>query len=215
MAYPTETDLNAAPPVPVSAPETAPVAEIDRQTLEEMGRKLAKTFKEYADDRQQAEQQWLKNLRQYLGIYDPEIERQLAPNRSRAYPRLTRIKSISVTSRIMNLMFPGNEKNWELKASPSADMSPDEIMEALVAAGRKVSEAGVDMAADPAFVNRAIQDLAEERAKETATLIDDQLQELGGDQTLDYIALNRKVVMSGVLYGLGVLRGPFVRAEPD
>ena len=42
-------------------------------------------------------------------------------------------------------------------------------------------------------------------------MIDDQLQELGGDQTIDYVALNRKVAASGILYGLGVLQGPFVR----
>ncbi len=41
--------------------------------------------------------------------------------------------------------------------------------------------------------------------------VDDQLQELGGDQTYDYVALNREVVQSGILYGLGLLAGPYVR----
>ena len=68
-------------------------------------------FTRYESDRRLAEQRWLRNLRQYMGVYDPEIERQLQPNRSKAYPRITRVKCISVLSRLMNLMFPGNERN--------------------------------------------------------------------------------------------------------
>jgi hypothetical protein len=34
-------------------------------------------------------------------------------------------------------------------------------------------------------------------------LIEDQLMEIGGDQTLDYISLVRQVVFSGIRYGLG------------
>lgn len=211
MAYATDT---ATPVVTIEPDADTPVRQINSAEMRDLGQRLSKTFKEFAQDRQVAEQQWLKNLRQYLGIYDPEIERLLAVGRSRAYPRITRVKCISVVSRLMNLMFPGNEKNWELGASPSADMSPEDVMEAIKQAAERMQEAGVeDMPADEKFINQAVQHLAEDRARELETLIDDQLQEIGGDQTCDYIALNRRVVMSGVLYGLGVLRGPFVREE--
>jgi hypothetical protein len=87
-------------------------------------------FTRYESDRRLAEQRWLRNLRQYMGIYDPEIERQLMPSRSRAYPRITRVKCISVLSRLMNLMFPGTERNWELTPSPEPDLPQDVIAEA-------------------------------------------------------------------------------------
>jgi hypothetical protein len=63
------------------------------------------------------------------------------------------------------------------------------------------------------LVQNAVNALAQERAVALRNLIDDQLQEIGGDQTLDYIALNRKVVQSGVMYGIGVLKGPMVRVQ--
>jgi hypothetical protein len=63
------------------------------------------------------------------------------------------------------------------------------------------------------MLDAAIQRLAEKRARGLSKLIDDQLQEIGGDQTLDVIQLDRKVVQSGIQYGLGVLEGPYVRTE--
>ena len=203
----------APPPVAVEPAETAPVRVISPEGLKALGQNLDSLFNQYRSDRRIAELKWLRNLRQYLGIYDPEIEKQLSPNRSQAYPKITRIKCVSVVARLMNLMFPGNEKNWELKASPSAEMSPDDVMAAVEAAMQRHMAAGVQPQITDEMVQDAVQRLANERAKKLSALIDDQLQELGGDQTLDYIALNRQVVRSGVLYGLGVLRGPFVRAE--
>ena len=46
---------------------------------------------------------------------------------------------------------------------------------------------------------------------QVTALSKDQLAELGGGQTCDWIALNRKVVDSGIKYGIGVLEGPYVR----
>lgn len=198
--------------VPVEGPEESrPVKTINPQVLQGLGMEFAKLFKQYASDRKLTEQRWLRNLRQYLGIYDPEIERDLAPSQSRAYPRITRVKCISMLSRIMNLMFQGNERNWALQASPSADMDPADVQAAVEALIKKRSEAGLQTEASQEIIDAAIQDLAEQRAVMLSRLIDDQLQELGGDQTADYVTLNRQVCMSGIRYGLGLLRGPFVR----
>src|SRR5579863_1243345 len=103
--------------------EDSPVKEIDSEGLRNLGLKLSQLWQQYRSDRRIAELRWLRNERQYLGIYDPEVDKELQPNRSRAYPRITRVKCISVLSRLMSLMFPGDEQNWELKASPNAAMS--------------------------------------------------------------------------------------------
>lgn len=200
------------PDVEVGAPEIAPVPVIRADELRQLGQNLDKLFMQYVSDRRIAELKWLRNLRQYLGIYDPEIEKEMSVNRSKAYPRVTRVKCISVLSRIMNLMFPGNERNWELRASPSPDMSPEDVQEAIQKLLVKQQEAGLPPQLDDDMVEHAVQNLANERAEDLSDLIDDQLQELGGDQTLDYVSLARKVAQSGILYGLGVLKGPFVRA---
>lgn len=202
------------PQAVVVEPEPAPVRRIDKDQMKLLGGALSKTFERYARERNQAELKWLRNLRQYLGIYDPELEQQLGKGRSRAYPRLTRVKCISVVSRIMNLMFPGVEKNWSLEASPNADMSMEDVHEAVTRAQQKLTVDGQQPPEmDDAMVQAAVNELAMDRAKHLEVWIDDQLQEIGGDQTLDYVSLNRAVLKSGVLFGVGLLHGPFVRSE--
>src|SRR5208337_4737347 len=98
--------------------ESAPVKKLSPDDLRAVGQKLNFLFEQYRSDRRILELRWLRNERQYLGLYDPEIEKELSVNRSKAYPRVTRVKCISVLSRLMNLMFPGNERNWEINASP-------------------------------------------------------------------------------------------------
>jgi len=207
---------NKLPTTPVQGnpdQDNQPVRTINPVTLAALGTNLNSLFSRYKSDRQQVEQKWMRNLRQYMGLYDPDIERALSAKRSKAYPRITRVKCVSVLARIMNLMFPGNERNWAIKASPSADMSPEDVQEAIDRLRAKNEEAGIQSNMPDDEIQEAVNSLADERAKKLATVIDDQLQEIGGDQTLDNIALNRKVVASGIMYGLGVLRGPFVRSQ--
>lgn len=216
---PQAADLT--PPAAIVQTPDAPVKTIDSTVLVQLGQDLTRLFQQYAGDRLLQEQKFIRNLRQYLGIYDPDIEKELAPNQSRAYPRLTRVKCISMLARIMNMMFPGNEKNWEIDATPSAEMSPADVagaVQELMAANAAAAPQGPDGQPAPqppaeALIDEAVQRLARKRARALEELIDGQLQEIGGDQTLDYISLVRQVVFSGIRYGLGVLEGPYVREE--
>ena len=201
----------APPSVEVETPKEAPVRVLKPEELQAVGMKLDTLFKQYVADRRIAELRWLRNERQYLGIYDPEIEKELSVNRSKAYPRLTRVKCLSVLARLMNLMFPGNERNWEIKASPSPDMSVEDVTQAIEDAKKTDADANIQSDIDLTYVMAAVQTLADKRADDISTLIDDQLQELGGNQTCDYVALNRDVLRSGIIYGLGILRGPYAQ----
>lgn len=212
--YPPQATLDP-PPFDVIVPDTpaapAPAKVIRSEDLRQIGNHLDQRFRQYVSDRRIAELRWTRNLRQYLGQYDPEIEKEMSPNRSKAYPRVTRVKCISMLARIMNLMFPGNERNWTLTASPSPDLPIDRIQQAIEEAARKNAEAGLNTPPDEDMLEAAINRIAEEDAEEFCELIDDQLQEIGGDQTIDIINLTRKVLNSGILYGLGLVVGPFVR----
>jgi hypothetical protein len=200
------------PPIKVPSPQTSPVSVLNSRDLRMIGDKLNSLFMQYVSDRRMAELRWLRNQRQYLGLYDPDIEKEMAPNRSKAYPRVTRVKCVSVLSRLMNLMFQGNERNWSLEANPLPNVKPEDVDKAITSAQQEDQEAGQDPApVDLEYVLAAVKRLADKNAKTLMTLIDDQLAELGGDQTSDYVGLNRDVVRSGIIYGMGVLRGPFVR----
>lgn len=203
-------DVDSSPPA-VSTNAPSPVKKLDTQVLRLLGTELTDLFTQYSQDRRQTELKYMRNLRQYLGLYDPETEAQMDPNRSKAYPRVTRVKCISMLSRIMNLMYPGNERNWEIDASASPEMSPDDVAAAVQKLIQERAQDGVQTQPSEEMLEAALKNLADERASQLTDLIDSQLQEIGGNQTLDIIQLDRKVVQSGIMYGLGALEGPYVR----
>ena len=198
----------------VDVPGNGPVRRIDQQGLKALGMVLSKTFTTYKADRVIQEERWLRNLRQYLGYIDPDVEMRMDPMRSKAYPKITRIKCISTLARIMDLMFPSDDRNWTLEADPSADMKIADVMAAVQKAQARDGQAGQQPPAlTEAYVTSAVKEMAMDRAAKFSKLIDAQLQELGGDQSYDYVAINNEVVASGIMYGIGVARGPFVREE--
>ena len=57
---------------------------ISKDRHEQVSTSLWAKFNTYSTDRYQLEQQWLRNLRQYKRIYDPEIT--IPEGKSRVYP---------------------------------------------------------------------------------------------------------------------------------
>ena len=204
------TDFESQTP---PAEAQAPVRNM--QAIEALGHRLKLRFTQYEQERRLAELKWLRNLRQFIGEYDPEIKMKLDPNRSQAYPRLTRVKVMSIVSRLMNLMFPSSEKNWTLEASPVPNL-PMEVMAPLLQQVQ-VMAMQAQQSGQAVDLNKMVEDAIVAEAKKRASAMEkemeDQLEELGGGKTLDYVALCRKVVMSGTLYGAGVLSGPFTREQ--
>ena len=193
---------------PVS-PQTDPQAQrekppISKDDFDAVGRMLKKRYERYKQDRLQVEQQWLTNLRQILGEYDPETLRQLADHQSRAYPRITRVKCTSMISRLMSLLFPGQEQNWGVapKRSPALDD------EALVEAVQEWQEEHQEEELTLEAVTQAVAQFAQKRAQNLERLIDGQLSDVSDYGSMDYAALVRKVVQSGVHYSMGVVKGP-------
>lgn len=203
-------DVDSSPPA-VKTNADSPVKKLDTNTLRQLGTELTELFTQYVQDRRQTELKYMRNLRQYLGLYDPEVEAQMDPNRSKAYPRITRVKCISMLSRIMNLMYPGNERNWEIDASASPEMSPQDVAAAVQQLIQERAADNTPTVPSEEMLEAALKNLADKQAQQVTDLIDSQLQEIGGNQTLDIIQLDRKVVQSGILYGVGVLEGPYVR----
>ena len=203
-------DMAVIDPPSVDAPgDDSPVKVVHAKDLKQIGNKLNSLFSQYKSDRKIAELRWLMNQRQYLGIYDPETEKSMSPNRSRAYPRLTRVKCISVLSRLMNLMFQGTERNWEITADVGAGLTKADVVEAMSNLREDAQKNSEQPDVSQANVMVWLKKLMKDRADELSKTIDDQLQEIGGNQTLDYVSLNRAVVRSGIIYGMGVLCGPY------
>ena len=188
-----------APPAPV----------IDPASMQALGQRMAMKFKDYATARRLAELKWTQNARQFLGIYDPDVK--IPVDRSKAYPKLTRVKVVSMVSRLMNLLFPTSEKNWALGPSPVPNLPADVMQQVLNEAYQHAQENQIPLTTDlvDGFVAREALDRAANLEKE----IEDQLAEIGGSRSADYIGLCRKVIYSAVMYGCGIAKGPFVRTQ--
>lgn len=195
---------------PVDAALAAAVRTPNFDKLRAIGQRLLGQFTGYERDRRLAEMRWTQNARQYLGIYDPEVESQIEKGRSKAYPKLTRVKCVSMLSRMMNLLFPSSEKNWSLTCSPVPNLSEEDLN--LILTTLQIST-DPSVPLEDRMIEMAIVEFAKERSRNLEREIEDQLAEIGGSRMVDYVALCRKVLMSGIIYGMGVLKGPFVRMQ--
>jgi len=182
---------------------------VNPEDMTALGLKLATKFSKYEKDRKLAELKWARNARQFLGIYDPEVEKNLDPNRSRAYPKITRVKSVSMLSRLMNLLFQADDKCWGVKPSAVPDLNQEDLQTVL----DQVTDDSQGNDLSDENIEQAIREFAKKRAASLELEIEDQLQELGGNTATSFTQLCRKVLASGIQYGMGVMKGPFTEEQ--
>ncbi len=165
------------------------------------------------------EQQWLEDLRAYKGLYDPDVK--ISANASKVYPKLTRSKVNIVLSRLHEMLFPENDKNFEIKPTPDPKVSQEivekiikgllqqKIMEAQIAMQQNQSGAMPGQPSSPPppsieDVRLAIKAFTDATCESMSRVIDDQLFEM------DYPEETKKVLKSGLLYGTGIMKGPMI-----
>ena len=171
--------------------------------LSALGPTLIAEFQQAVIDRRPTELRWLKDLRQYRGIYDPEVEAAIGPNRSKAFVRATRVKVKTVDARVADLLFPTtSDRNWT--AEPTAVPSIDRDTKALLV--NKLAET-LGRPPNPEELKAAITKLVKEAADKMTAIMDDQLAEAR------YKEVARDVLHSGHLYGTGVLKAPLVERK--
>ena len=172
-------------------------------------------YKEYADNlaifvrncfeasenaRKTIEDGWIKALKQYKGIYQPEVAAHIVPNRSQAFVRITRTKVKTVDSRLCDLLFPANgEKNWGITPTPIPDYSPQKKQMLIQ---MYAQESGEEVT--PEKFDVLLSDTAKKQSAKMSKRIEDQLAEM------KYREIMREVIHSGNVYGTGFLKGPFV-----
>lgn len=200
---------------------TAFKSEPDQESvLLEAARPIIGRLSRLADDqvRQKAliEQRWLDDLSMYFGRYDAVTQQSLEDEkRSTAFVKLTRHKTNSWAARIGDILFPTDQKNWDISPTPIpmlAQQAKDAVKraEAAVEAANQSNDPQqqdrIKETAD-SFAQMARQSHAEiEQAKKACgdmrKAIDDQLTEC------DYVAQCRDVIEDGCRLGTGILKGP-------
>ncbi len=161
--------------------------------LDEMGAALRTKAQEQIMLRYDIEQRWLEDLRQYHGRYSEDVETRLSKDKtgsSRIFVNLTRPKCEALESRLTEMLFPTDDRNWQIQPTPNPEL----------AVLRSQSPEGQDQAT-------AIQAQAKLAAESMQRLMDDQLTET------DYSERAKQAIHDAVVYGTGILKGPVITAK--
>lgn len=190
--------------------------------LQSLGGRLASRFIEYKDARRETENNWLEDLRQYNGQYEPDVLARLkeAGTRSRVFVGLTRTKVMAAYSRIVDLLFQAGDIYFGVQPTPIPQINPLQAMQMRQAATEQVMMAAQSM--DPganqdlimARMTEMEQDfeeleseIAEQAAERMTTQIQDQLIEANAEQKL------KESVMECCIFGTGAVKAGTVRIQ--
>ena len=198
--------------------------DLDRQQeqeLQSLGHKLRDLFQEYKDARK-GTNEWLKDLRQYAGQYEPEVLARLnehAGARSKVFVGLTRTKVMAAYSRIVDLLFQHGDLFFAVQPTPIATIDPVLSMQMRKQAIEQVTMAsGMDPMANQDLIaarmkeleeefRKVEQKMSEEAAKNMTVEIEDQLVEAGADQKL------KESILEACIFGSGAVKAGTVRID--
>jgi len=218
-----------------------PVAEKEKM-IERLGAfvgKLEEEAKRRVSRRLLIEKRWLDDLRQYHGVYDPDVKKNIEKkDASKVFLNLTRPKTDAMMARLWDLLFPTDDRNWSINPTPVPTLTKDSeySMEDAQKAREAAERSSADAAAatennDPQAAAMLVQQataqeekatLAQEaydklfevqqEAKERAELMQEEID----DQlrTCRYQAESRDMIGDACKIGTGVLKGPVLNSRP-
>lgn len=185
------------------------------------------------DKRLTVEQRWIEDLRQYHGRYDDITQQRIDKNEGSAvFVNSTAVKTDALVARIWDLLFPTDDRNWGVEATPVPELTEQaeaaltqvddaktqgdalaEQAKALMAAGKREEAAAVEAQMRQAedvenAAQAAADDLADTltEAKRRANLMQEEID----DQLVAcrFSAEARDAIEDAAKIGCGVLKGP-------
>jgi hypothetical protein len=177
--------------------------------IDDLGRALRIEFDEVVALRRQYEDAWVDALRQYKGVYPPDVMAKMAAHdtkdgqRSKIFLRMTKVKCDAIQARLMDLLFPANgSSNWGIDPTPVPNVREEAVKAGLAV---YVQNGGNPDELDEEAFRR---DIAEETCRGMARTMRDQLAETPKRQS--YRKVCDAVISHAVRYGTGVLKGPLL-----
>lgn len=174
-----------------------------KPAVDALGASLRAEFEEIQSLRLLYEERWIKDLRQYKGVYDPEVLERIGKNRSKVFMRATKVKCDTIKARLMDLLFPANgEKNWGIQPTPEPTIHPMMI-------DRKAAElVEQGMSPENVDVDAIVRGMAKECSDKMSREIADQLME--APDRPSYRGACGDMIAQTLRYGTGVFKGPLV-----
>ncbi|WP_022727233.1 hypothetical protein [Fodinicurvata sediminis] len=109
-----------------------------REKLTAIVGRLDKEAEDRVGKRQEVEQRWLEDLRQFHGKYEDSVLKNLSENdKSKLYINKTRAKTNSMEARLSDMLFPTDDKNWGVRPTPVPELTVEAEQAAQKAAEAK------------------------------------------------------------------------------
>lgn len=178
-----------------------------KSRIQALGHRLYGLAKEQVKLRQQTEERWYTDVRQFNGQYDPgtftDDESGEQPYGSRVFVPLTRRLVNLCEARLFDMLFQAGERNFVLKPTPVPEMEQALQLGEKLDPTHPVNVDGQQIpAGDLQATFKALMDEAEKKNDGMQREIDDQLAEC------KYPIHARNTIHDAVLLGTGVLKGP-------
>jgi hypothetical protein len=187
---------------------------LSKDKLEQLGVRMWAKFNSFSNERGQLELQWLNNLRQYKAIYDPEVN--IPEGKSKVYPKDTHTKIVGWVAKMMEMMFPAQERNWDLAPTMFPNIAEDDLQSIIAALEAQQAIIAEESGNPPQevtkeMIEKAVKEFAKQRSSRMAMECEDQL----ADDGIDYPEICKKVIRRAGIYGFGVAEGPLVRTQNE
>jgi hypothetical protein len=169
-------------------------------------------------ERNLIEQRWLEDLRQYHGKYDETTAKNLSGgSKSSLFINATRPKTNAMAARMIDMLFPTDDRNWGIQPTPVPDLVEEAGLAAAEAAKKMAVLTQMEAEQDPnleqarglaqedidlADTLQAELDEARDRAAAMEAEIFDQLKEC------QYQAQARDAIEDACKIGTGIMKGP-------
>ena len=170
-----------------------------------LGHSLSQSLRTVIDNRSVIEQRWIEDLQQYIGEYDPKALQAMEDNgQSSVFLNITRIMVNQSVAQIADLLFPTDDKNYGISATPNPQIESDlkDSSPAQVGNGGQVLDAETGEPISNAEVAARAQTIAKEKAAAMEREIDDQLVQC------DHAGEARKALHWAGIFGSAILAGP-------
>lgn len=191
------------------------------QEIMSLGSRLSEVFTEYKDSRKETENEWLSDLRQFQGLYEPDVLARLNESgaRSKVFVGLTRTKVMAAYSRIVDLLFQHGDSFFGIDPTPIPQIDPLKMMQLkemavsqVIAASGMAPEENEDLIAarlqelEDEFLEEE-KDIAHKAAEQMKVEILDQLVESNAEQKL------KEAILESCIFGSGAVKAGTVRID--
>ena len=188
-----------------------------------LGSKLSALFSEYKDARRETEDEWIKDLRQFSGQYDPETLARLneaAGSRSKVFVGLSRTKVMAAYSRLVDLLFQSGDAFFAVSPTPRPKINPlkraemqQMLINNIVELGQGQPEEVIRqvLAENEEAIRQGLQEQEERLAlmasEEMQKDIEDQLIEENTEQKM------KEAILEACIFGSGAIKSGTVKID--